>query len=60
MYQTILTIAKSIDNNATLVEHHNQHTIVLAQKESVLPLLNNLKTNSDTAFDMLIDITAID
>ena len=60
MYQTILTIAKSLDNNAELVEHHNQHTIVLTQKEAALPLLQLLKDKPETDFDMLIDITAID
>ena len=60
MYQTILNLAKDIDNNATLVIHHNQHTIVLTKKEALLQLLQAIKTNPETNFDMLLDITAID
>ena len=54
----ILEIAKKVENNIQLIEHHNQYTFVLSDKDKILDLLQIMK--SEAGFDMLIDITAID
>ena len=60
MNSKIFNLIKTIDNSCELVEHHNQHTIIIKNKSKINPVLNELKKNTDTAFDMLLDITAID
>ena len=54
----ILEIAKKVENNIQLVEHHKQYTLILNDKNKILNLLQILK--NEVYFDMLIDITAID
>jgi regulatory protein YycI of two-component signal transduction system YycFG len=36
MYQKIFQLAQTIDNNIELVEHHEQYTIVINNKEKVI------------------------
>jgi NADH-quinone oxidoreductase subunit C len=47
-------------HNFSIVEHRNQLTLILENKEVIRELLKELKENIQTKFDMLTDITAID
>jgi len=58
--EKIIDVAKSIQPDVEIVEHHNQYTFVLNNSEQLILFLKEMKTNSDTNFDMLTDITAID
>ncbi len=55
----ILDIIKEIDANALPVVHRDQLSVTVS-KENTLKVLSALKSNSYSACDMLIDITAID
>ena len=57
--ENISSIAASINVPISLNRHRNQLTATI-DKEDLIQFANELKNNSDTSFDMLIDITAID
>ncbi len=58
-FDKIIEIAKAIDNDVTSYIHRNQLSLIV-KKEKLIEVCKELKTNSQTSFDMLIDITAID
>ena len=55
----VLEIVSKIDPLVQTYEHHNQLSIIIS-KEKILEVMQELKTNPETQFDMCIDITAID
>jgi len=57
--ELILTVAKAICPDFEISEHRDQLSIIV-DKEYINGLCFELKKNSETSFDMLIDITAID
>ncbi len=56
----ILQVAKNIQPNVKLIEHHNQYTFSLDSPTDIIDFLRELKQNPETQFDSLLDITAID
>ncbi len=58
-FDKIIEIAKAIDNDVTSYIHRNQLSLIV-KKEKLIEVCRELKTNPQTSFDMLIDITAID
>ncbi|MDQ1265548.1 MAG: NADH-quinone oxidoreductase subunit [Bacteroidota bacterium] len=56
---SIIEVAKRVNPELDVYIHRNQLTII-TQKEKLLETANELKSNSATSFDMLLDITAID
>ncbi len=56
----IIEIATAIINNIKVIEHNNQYTFVLPNDADIVNFLMEMKTNSETSFDTLTDITAID
>mgnify|MGYP000847428363 CR=1 FL=1 len=57
--EKILEIVKDIDSTAIETIHRNQLSITV-QKENIIQILDKLKNDSISMFDLLIDITAID
>jgi NADH-quinone oxidoreductase subunit C len=56
---TILNIVKPLCPEVGTYEHRNQ-LIILIPKDKLLDVAGELRDNSETSFDMLTDITAID
>ena len=54
-----LEIVSKIDPSVQTYKHHNQLSIIIS-RDKILEVMQELKTNPDTQFDMCIDITAID
>ena len=54
-----LEIVSKLDSSAHTYEHNNQLSIIIS-KNKILEVMQELKTNPETQFDMCIDITAID
>ena len=57
--QTILDVAHNVTADVTVIEHHGDLTLKVSVA-NLLDVLRELKEHADTAFDQLIDITAID
>jgi NADH-quinone oxidoreductase subunit C len=58
-FQTILNVAKAVFPAVTSVEHHGDLTL-LVDRDSLVDVLTELRDNPETAFNMLVDITAVD
>jgi NADH-quinone oxidoreductase subunit C len=57
--ETILDVAKNVATDVMLTEHHGDVTLTV-RAEHLIDVLTELKEHPDTAFDQLIDVTAID
>lgn len=57
--ETILDVAKNVATDVVLTEHHGDVTLTV-RAEHLIDVLTELKEHPDTAFDQLIDVTAID
>lgn len=57
--ETILAVTKAVASDVVLHEHHGDVTITV-RLEHVIDVLTELKEHPDTAFNQLVDITAID
>lgn len=55
----VLEIISKIDPSVQAYEHHNQLSIIIS-KDKILEVMQELKINPETQFDMCLDITAID
>lgn len=59
IFKVVESIAKTISPNYELVEFRNQYTLIVPV-DRLIDLMDELRDNPETKFDMLIDITAID
>lgn len=57
--ENVLKIADYTCSGYEISEHRGQLTLII-NKENLLEFCNEIKNQSDTSFDMLLDITAID
>lgn len=57
--ELIVKVAKAVCEEIGTYEHRNQLTL-LADKSCIVDLCYELRDNEETAFDMLIDVTAVD
>lgn len=58
-FDKALAVVKVVSPHTVSIEHHGDLTFVV-DKETVIDVLRELRDNSATHFDMLIDVTAID
>lgn len=58
--ETILDVVRPIMGEAELQEHHGQLTLNVRSADELIDVLRELRDNPLTAFDQLIDVTAID
>ena len=57
--EQIANAAKAVTPNIEVVEHHGDLTLVVP-REHLIEILTELKENPDVAFNMLVDVTAVD
>lgn len=57
--QTILDVVKNVASDVAVTEHHGDLTLTVRAAE-LIDVLRELKEHADTAFDQLVDVTAID
>ncbi len=58
--EKVITVAKLAQPEVKIIEHHGQYTLLLDNSEQIVQFLKEIKNNTETKFDMLTDITAID